>query len=47
MRGHRLANLSETTGFMTAIQDQVFNTSDCKKHVLKDPNITNDFCRKC
>jgi hypothetical protein len=47
MRGHRLAKLSETTGFMTAIQDQVFSTNDCKKHVLEDPNITNGLCRKC
>jgi len=47
MRGHRPANLSETTGFMTAVQDHVFSTNDCKKHVLKDPNFTNDICRKC
>ena len=32
---------------MTAIQDQIFSTIGCKKHVLKDPNITNDIYRKC
>jgi len=39
--------LSEKSGFMTVIQDQVFSNNDHKKHVLKDPNITNDIFRKC
>jgi len=32
---------------MTAIQDKAFSTNDCKKHALKDPNITSDIFRKC
>jgi hypothetical protein len=32
---------------MTAIQDQIVSTNDCKKYVSKDPNITNDICRRC
>jgi hypothetical protein len=37
----------ETTGFMIAIQDHVISTNNYKKCILKDPNITNDICRKC
>jgi hypothetical protein len=32
---------SETTECMIVIQDQVINTNNCKKHILKD------ICRKC
>jgi hypothetical protein len=37
----------KTTGFMIATQDQVITTNNYKKCILKDPNITNDICRKC
>ncbi|KAL0812006.1 hypothetical protein ABMA28_009402 [Loxostege sticticalis] len=37
----------ETEGFIIAIQDQVINTRNYKKYILKDPNLTNDKCRKC
>jgi hypothetical protein len=36
----------ETTGFTTAIQDQVISIKNYKKHVLKAPNITNDIYKK-
>jgi hypothetical protein len=32
---------------MIAIEDEVISASNYKKHVLKDPNTTNDTCRKC
>jgi hypothetical protein len=37
----------ETTGFMIAIQNQASSTKYYKKHILKDPNTTNDICLKC
>ncbi|CAK1602644.1 unnamed protein product [Parnassius mnemosyne] len=37
----------ETEGFLIAIQDQVINTRNYKKYILKDPNMQNDSCRKC
>ncbi|XP_067139882.1 uncharacterized protein [Centruroides vittatus] len=37
----------ETEGFMIAIQDQVINTKNYRKHILKDATLTNDTCRKC
>jgi hypothetical protein len=37
----------ETTGFMTIMQDQVISTNNYKEHILKNPNITNNICRKC
>lgn len=37
----------ETVGFMVAIQDQVINTKNYKKYILKDRSVTNDSCRRC
>jgi len=37
---------TETEGFLTAIQDQVILTRNCKKHILKQPN-TDGPCRRC
>lgn len=37
----------ETEGFMIAIQDQVINTKNYRKHIIKDPTITTDKCRRC
>lgn len=37
----------ETAGYMIAIQDQVINTKNYRKYILKDPSITDDACRKC
>jgi len=37
----------ETEGFMIAIQDQVVNTRNYLKHIVKDPQIQDDKCRKC
>ncbi|KAG6462064.1 hypothetical protein O3G_MSEX013040 [Manduca sexta] len=37
----------ETEGFIIAIQDQVINTNNYKKYIVKDPNTHNDKCRKC
>lgn len=37
----------ETEGFMFAIQDGVIPTRNYLKHVIKDPAITSDICRKC
>lgn len=37
----------ETEGFISAIQDQVVNTKNYKKYIIKDKNITDDKCRKC
>jgi hypothetical protein len=36
----------ETNGFMIHIQHHVITTTNYKKHNSKDPNITNDICRK-
>lgn len=36
----------ETEGFNIAIQDQVINTRNYKKYILKE-NIPSDLCRKC
>jgi hypothetical protein len=36
----------ETTWFMISIQGQVCSNSNCEKYVLKDPNATNDICKK-
>lgn len=35
----------ETEGFMLAIQDQVIETKNYRKHIIK--NLPNDTCRKC
>jgi len=32
--------------FLTAIQAQVISTGNCKKYILKKPNI-DDTCRRC
>jgi hypothetical protein len=37
---------AETEGFLTAIQDQVILTRNCKKYILKQPNI-DEMCRRC
>ncbi|KAI5720807.1 hypothetical protein M8J77_011910 [Diaphorina citri] len=37
----------ETEGFMVAIQDQVVNTKNYMKHIIKDPNVRDDRCRRC
>jgi len=37
--------LSETEGFLTAIQDQVILTRNYKKYILKQPD-TNELCRR-
>ncbi|KAL0822073.1 hypothetical protein ABMA28_005438 [Loxostege sticticalis] len=37
----------ETEGFMIAIQDQIINTRNYKKYILKDPHLITDKCRKC
>ncbi|XP_064076354.1 uncharacterized protein LOC135194637 [Vanessa tameamea] len=36
----------ETEGFLIAIQDQVINTRNYKKYILKE-SIESDLCRKC
>lgn len=37
----------ETEGFLIAIQDQVINTKNYRKYIIKDPTIRDDKCRKC
>lgn len=37
----------ETEGFIIAIQDQVINTRNYRKYIIKDPKIQSDLCRKC
>ncbi|XP_045492418.1 uncharacterized protein LOC123691877 [Colias croceus] len=44
----KIGNLfPETEGFMIAIQDQIINTRNYRKYIIKDPTIANDKCRKC
>ncbi|CAK1582520.1 unnamed protein product [Parnassius mnemosyne] len=44
----KIGNLfPETEGFIIAIQDQIINTKNYRKYVIKDPTVTNDKCRKC
>ncbi|KAJ3660258.1 hypothetical protein Zmor_004714 [Zophobas morio] len=38
---------AETEGFVFAIQDQVINTKNYRKYIIKNPNIKNDCCRLC
>lgn len=38
---------AETEGFMLAIQDEVIATRNYLKHIIKDPNIPEDRCRRC
>ncbi|KAL0840474.1 hypothetical protein ABMA28_015720 [Loxostege sticticalis] len=37
----------ETEGFMIAIQDQIIETRNYQKHILRTPNLPTDLCRKC
>ncbi|XP_064074799.1 uncharacterized protein LOC135194103 [Vanessa tameamea] len=37
----------ETEGFLISIQDQVINTKNYRKHIIKDPSSLDDRCRKC
>lgn len=37
----------ETEGFIIAIQDQVIETKNYQKHIMKLPGSQNDKCRKC
>lgn len=39
-------NFPQTIGFMIAFQDQISSTDNCKKHIFKNPNTTNDICSK-
>ncbi|XP_050561144.1 uncharacterized protein LOC126912570 [Spodoptera frugiperda] len=44
----KIGNLfPETEGFIIAIQDQIINTKNYRKFIIKDPTVTNDKCRKC
>jgi hypothetical protein len=37
----------QTIGFMIAVHDQPGSIDNCKKTILKYPNITHDMCIKC
>jgi hypothetical protein len=37
----------ETEGFAIAIQDQVINTRNYRKYIIKDSTLATDKCRKC
>ena len=37
----------ETEGFAIAIQDQIINTRNYRKYILKDSTLTTDLCRRC
>lgn len=37
----------ETEGFLVAIQDQVINTRNYQRYIIKDPSVQDDRCRKC
>ncbi|CAK1550990.1 unnamed protein product [Leptosia nina] len=37
----------ETEGFILAIQDQVLETRNYQKHIMKLPSLIEDSCRKC
>ncbi|KAL0838863.1 hypothetical protein ABMA28_016889 [Loxostege sticticalis] len=37
----------ETEGFLISIQDQVVNTKNYRKFIIKDPCALDDRCRKC
>ena len=37
----------ETEGFLMAIQDQVIETRNYQKYIMKLPNLQNDGCRRC
>lgn len=37
----------ETEGFLTAIQDQVINTKNYQKHIVKNIAVKDDRCRRC
>jgi hypothetical protein len=38
---------AEMEDFAIAIQDQVINTKNYLKHVIKDSNVVDDKCRRC
>jgi hypothetical protein len=38
---------AETEGFAIAIQDQVINTKNYLKHVIKDNSVIDNKCRRC
>jgi len=38
---------SQTTGFITAMQERGISTNNYYKYSLKDPNIATYICRKC
>ncbi|XP_063897007.1 uncharacterized protein LOC135118563 [Helicoverpa armigera] len=37
----------ETEAFMMAIQDQVIDTRNYQKHIMRIPNLLTDTCRRC
>lgn len=37
----------ETEGLLLSIQDQVVATRNYRRYIIKDPQITDDRCRKC
>lgn len=37
----------ETEGFMVAIQDQIINTKNYQKYIIKDTTVVSDKCRLC
>ncbi|CAB3245221.1 unnamed protein product [Arctia plantaginis] len=37
----------ETEAFVIAIQDQVIDTLNYKKHIIRTPNLPTDLCRRC
>jgi len=37
----------ETEGFIMAIQDQVIETRNYRKHILKESEVVQDHCRVC
>ncbi|CAB3232935.1 unnamed protein product [Arctia plantaginis] len=44
----KIGNLfPETEGFIIAIQDQIVNTKNYRKYIIKDATVTDDKCRKC
>lgn len=37
----------ETEGFMLAIQDQIIDTRNYRKHIIRDNTLQTDLCRHC
>jgi hypothetical protein len=44
---HKGQLYTETEGFALAMQDQVINTKNYLKHVIKDNSIIDDKCGRC